>query len=123
MMDIKKRYETKVATAANRAVAAAFDGCHKIYLLDETALKQMRERGYSEPNSDFLVEASDEATLERIGDEYSHPDDQQPFTLAHLVWCWYDDSCGLRFIQTLFEDEYQDVIPQLYTDDNEELVE
>lgn len=63
------------------AKGIAFDTCHKIYvLMDDEQMALMREYGY-----DLLI-TSDEMT----------PDEMY----ARVVE-WYEDSCGLRFIQAV----------------------
>lgn len=63
------------------AKAIAWDNCHKIYLLmDNEQVELMRTYGY-----DPLI-TSDEATPEQM---------------LSLLEKWFDDSCGLRFIDAV----------------------
>ena len=63
------------------AKAIAWDNCHKIYLLmDNKQVELMRTYGY-----DPLI-TSDEATPEQM---------------LSLLEKWFDDSCGLRFIDAV----------------------
>jgi len=63
------------------AKAIAWDNCHKIYILmDSEQVELMRSYGY-----DPL-----------ITNEEMNPDD-----MFGLVQEWYEDSCGLRFIQAV----------------------
>jgi hypothetical protein len=63
------------------ASGIAFDTCHKIYvLMDEEQMELMRGYGY-----DPLI-SSDEMTPEQMYETVSE---------------WYEDSCGLRFIQAV----------------------
>ena len=64
------------------AKAIAFDGCHKIYvLMDDEQMAQMREYGY-----DPLISA----------------DDQTADEMLTTIMDWYEDSCGLRFVQAVY---------------------
>jgi hypothetical protein len=63
------------------AKAIAWDTCHKIYLLmDNEQVELMRGYGY-----DPLI------TIE----------ESDPYTMFELLKNWYDDSCGLRFIEAV----------------------
>jgi hypothetical protein len=63
------------------AKGIAWDECHKIYILmDDEQLVLMREYGY-----DKLI-THEEAT---------------PSEMLDTVWRWYEDSCGLRFVQAV----------------------
>jgi hypothetical protein len=63
------------------AKAIAFDTCHKIYLLmDDEQVEVMRKYGY-----DPLI-TSAEATSKQM---------------LELLKEWFEDSCGLRFIQAV----------------------
>mgnify|MGYP000935651276 CR=1 FL=1 len=63
------------------AKAIAWDTCHKIYLLmDDNQVEVMRGYGY-----DPLI-TSEEA---------------DPYAMFEILKNWYDDSCGLRFIQAV----------------------
>jgi hypothetical protein len=78
--DITELWE-KVADATQTAKAIAFDTCHKIYvLMDDEQVELMIGYGY-----DCLItsqEASPEEFLSTLRE-------------------WYDDSCGLRFINAV----------------------
>ena len=68
-----------VAYQIEGAKGIAFDGCHKIYvLMDDEQMSQMKAWGY-----DPLISAS----------EMSETD------MAHQLQEWYEESCGLRFIE------------------------
>jgi hypothetical protein len=63
------------------AKAIAWDTCHKIYLLmDNEQVEVMRGYGY-----DPLI-TSEEA---------------DPYAMFEILKNWYDDSCGLKFIQAV----------------------
>jgi len=63
------------------AKAIAWDTCHKIYLLmDNEQVELMRGYGY-----DPLI------TIE----------ESDPYTMFETLKNWYDDSCGLRFIEAV----------------------
>ena len=65
----------------SEAEAIAWDNCHKIYILmDSEQVKLMRGYGYDPI----------------ITNEEMNPDD-----MFGLVQEWYQDSCGLRFIQAV----------------------
>ena len=69
-----------------------FDGCHKIYIMmDRESFDEMMVYGYD-------VAAPNGDTIRR----------------------WWDESCGLRFIQTIrhggrLGDDFESLIPQLFT--------
>lgn len=66
------------------AKGIAFDGCHKIYvLMDDEQMALMKEYGYGEHNPNFLISS------DQLG----------PAEMATVAMMWYNDSCGLRFIQ------------------------
>jgi hypothetical protein len=63
------------------AKAIAWDTCHKIYLLmDDEQVELMREYGY-----DPLITR----------------EESDPYTMFETVKNWYEDSCGLRFVQAV----------------------
>jgi hypothetical protein len=77
----------EVAIAINYAKGVAWDTCHKIYLLmDDEQVSKMREYGYGdEQDPDSLI------TREQMtADE-----------MLETVKKWFDDSCGLRFVQSV----------------------
>lgn len=70
---------------ANRALAVAWDGCHKVYLLmDEGQVKEMQGYGYSEGESALLTR-----------------NEASPEEMRSLVHDWFEASCGLRFISAV----------------------
>ena len=81
MNTLTEVFDTLVKERVSEAKAIAFDTCHKIYLLmDNEQVELMRTYGY-----DSLI-TSEEATPEEM--------------LAPLQE-WYEDSCGLRFIDAV----------------------
>lgn len=81
MKTLTEVFDTSVKEKVKDAKAIAFDTCHKIYLLmDNEQVELMRTYGY-----DPLI-TSEEATPEEM--------------LATLQE-WYEDSCGLRFIDAV----------------------
>jgi hypothetical protein len=63
------------------AKAIAWDTCHKIYLLmDDEQVELMRGYGY-----DSLITSAE----------------ADPYAMFEILKNWYDDSCGLRFIQAV----------------------
>ena len=84
----------------------AWDTCHKIYILmDEEQIKQMEDYEY-----DPLITS----------------DDADPARMMELLHQWYDDSCGLRFINAVEtvegnpNDGFTDLIPQFADEDEDE---
>lgn len=80
------------------AKGIAFDTCHKIYvLMDDEQMAQMKEYEY-----DPLISAEGHTTDE----------------LLSMLMEWYDDSCMLRFIQSVRTNHddpnagFGDLIPQ-----------
>jgi hypothetical protein len=81
MNTLTEVFDTLVKERVSEAKAIAFDTCHKIYLLmDNEQVELMRTYGY-----DPLITTED-ATPEEM--------------LATLQE-WYEDSCGLRFIDAV----------------------
>ena len=71
----------KVGETLEDAKGIAFDGCHKIYLLmDDEQMSEMKLIGY-----DPLLSAEDYTASEML----------------ETVRDWYEDSCGLRFVQAV----------------------
>jgi hypothetical protein len=71
----------KVQATLEDAKGIAFDGCHKIYILmDDEQMSEMKLIGY-----DPLLSAEDCTTSEMLD----------------TVRDWYEDSCGLRFVQAI----------------------
>lgn len=92
------------------AKGIAFDGCHKVYvLMDDQQVELMREYGYGEDDS--LLHTSDDLTA--------------PQMLAKLH-NWFDDSCGLRFVQAIEtvegnpNDGFTSLIPQGFEEETED---
>jgi hypothetical protein len=95
-----------VEDALEDAKGIAWDTCHKIYvLMDDEQVALMREYEY-----DPLItsdEMSDGEMLDKIIE-------------------WYDQSCGLRFVQavttnpTYPNDGFINLIPQFFEDDEED---
>lgn len=97
------RKETKIKEALSSAKAITWDGCHKIYLaMDDRQVELFHMYGY---DPIILVNDIDGAYETLCG--------------------WYDDSCGLRFVQlvkTVIEDPnkgFVDLIPQGDEDESE----
>ena len=93
-----EKYWAKVEIAVEMAKGIAFDGCHKIYvLMDDEQMAQMKEWGY-----DPLL-SSDELT---------------PKEMLATIRKWYNESCGLRFVNAVRtvegdpNDGFIDLIPQ-----------
>lgn len=96
---------TPVEEALETAKGIGFDGCHKIYvLMDDEQMRQMREYGY-----DPLISATDST----------------PSQMLQTVMEWYDQSCGLRFVESVKtkddeDDEFVALIPQGADEEEEE---
>lgn len=70
-----------VEDRVSEAKAIAWDTCHKIYLLmDDEQVEVMRGYGY-----DPLITSAE----------------ADPYAMFEILKNWYDDSCGLRFIQAV----------------------
>lgn len=98
----------EVAEALTEAKAIAFDGCHKIYVLqDHAQVDLMLGYGYGYDEGSRLIHA--------IG---STPED-----LLATLQDWYSESCGLRFINSVEtvsgdpNEGFSDLIPQGYEEE------
>ena len=81
MNTLTEVFDTLVKEKVSEAKAIAFDTCHKIYLLmDNEQVELMKTYGY-----DPLI-TSEEAT---------------PDVMLATLQEWYEDSCGLRFIDAV----------------------
>ena len=81
MNTLTEVFDTLVKERVSEAKAIAFDTCHKIYLLmDNEQVELMKTYGY-----DPLI-TSEEAT---------------PDVMLATLQEWYEDSCGLRFIDAV----------------------
>jgi hypothetical protein len=97
---------SEVEAELSEAKGISFDGCHKIYILmDDQQVKQSAEWGYGKDGS-FLVTDLD-------ADE-----------MLALIKIWYNDSCGLKFVQSVTtvdgltpESVFDSIIPQGYEDE------
>ena len=83
-MTKQKELWVTVDDHAGRALAIAWDGCHKVYLLmDAGQVQKMHDNGYGKEGGDSALVTNAEAS----------PGEMQ--VLAHE---WFEASCGLRFI-------------------------
>jgi hypothetical protein len=108
-MELKLKGQTgwgAVESAICDASGIAFDNCHKIYILmDENQMDKMRGYGY-EP----LISASD----------------MNAYDMFELVQEWYEESCGLRFVNAVHtvdgdpNEGFLDLIPQGFDEDDDE---
>ena len=72
----------KVEEYLENAKGIAFDTCHKIYvLMDDEQMELMKGYGY-----DPLISADDYTANEMLT----------------TIMDWYEDSCGLRFVQAVY---------------------
>jgi hypothetical protein len=75
------KYWAKVEVATQMAKGIAFDECHKIYvLLDDAQMELMKSYGY---------------------DPLLSSDDLTPKEMLATIRKWYNDSCGLRFVNAV----------------------
>lgn len=97
----------KTSVALPDASGIAFDGCHKIYvLMDDEQLQKMREYEY-----EFVYSKNEMNQQEML----------------NTLQKWYDESCGLKFIQSIAsvaDDEdpnlgFDDLISQFENDEDE----
>jgi hypothetical protein len=85
---------TATALAVGAAKGIAFDGCHKIYvLMDDAQVEEMRDLEY-----DHVVTGL------------------TPTQYLKQVQVWYDQSCGLRFVNGIKSpgrnEDFTDLVPQ-----------
>lgn len=77
----------EVAIAINYAKGIAWDTCHKIYLLmDDEQVSLMREYGYGDENDPDSLITREQMTADEM---------------LETVKKWFDQSCGLRFVQSV----------------------
>ena len=100
--------EAVVKAAAPPAIA--WDGCHKIYvLMDDAQVTEMEGYGYNEGGSVMIYAR--------------HASPSEMLTYLHT---WYDDSCGLRFINSVRtvegnpNDGFETLIGQFEDEEDEE---
>ena len=81
MNTLTEVFDTLVKERVSEAKAIAFDTCHKIYLLmDNEQVELMRTYGY---------------------DPLITKEDATPDVMLATLQEWYEDSCGLRFIEAV----------------------
>ena len=81
MNTLTEVFDTLVKERVSEAKAIAFDTCHKIYLLmDNEQVDLMRGYGY---------------------DPLITKEDATPDVMLATLQEWYEDSCGLRFIDAV----------------------
>ena len=95
--------ETDLDTLLTYAFSVSWDGCHKIYLnMDKMQHDKMIGYGYDK-------------TVENAN----------PYITNQEVEKWYEDSCGLRFIDAVFTnedetDKFVTVIAQFFGEDEDD---
>lgn len=99
----------EVEESLSEAKAIAFDGCHKIYvLLDHAQVHLMIGYGYGVDND---------------GSQLIHAIGSDKDEMLKTLKDWWDESCGLRFIQSVETNEedpnkgFDNLIPQGYEDE------
>ncbi len=115
MIDTKEKYYL-ARNFTDTAKAIAWDTCHKIYILmDDEQVELMRSYGYGDENAPDSLITSDQLS---------------PAEMATVAMSWYEQACGLGFIQAVYSDDkgFVDVISQFedndddddYTDDDDD---
>jgi len=90
-------YETELEELVQTADSIAWDGCHKIYILqDSDQTDQMKNYGYR-----YLFTR----------------DQQDSYSMLNTIKQWYKESCQLRFINSVSTGDYSkevfiQVVPQ-----------
>lgn len=81
----------KVREYTDEAKGIAYDTCHKIYILmDQEQVNLMREYGYGDENDPDSLITSDQL---------------DPAEMATVAVRWFEDSCGLKFINAVYSDK------------------
>ena len=92
-------YWRRVEANLPNAKCVAWDGCHKIYVALDDEQAEWFRAGYPHAGYPHVVTGEPSLMLDTLRD-------------------WYDDSCGLRFIQSVTtaedmnRDGFRDLIPQ-----------
>lgn len=95
----------EIESMVDDIVALAWDGCHKIYLaLDRVEAEHFRRLGYGDDSPSEFLWAGTLSTTE----------------ILDVVQQWYYESCGLVFINSVKECNYEDIIPQVFTSEDGE---
>ena len=101
-------YWSDVKEEVRYAKSISFDGCHKIYLaMDDTQAQWFKENYNGEECGDMTFEGTPEEMLKLLKE-------------------WYENSCSLKFIQSVTTDEddpnegFKSLIPQCAEDEDEE---
>lgn len=95
--------ETTLDDIVTYAWSLSWDGCHKLYLnMDKAQHDKMIEYGY-----DLTIINSN------------------PYITTPKLEEWYENSCSLRFIDAIFTnddntDKFVTLVPQFYTEDEDE---
>jgi hypothetical protein len=110
MLDTLDTY-WKVREYTDEAKGIAWDTCHKIYvLMDDNQVALMREYGYGEDDPNSL------ATVDQLS----------PAEMATVIMSWYEQACGLKFINAVYSDArgFVDIVAQFegngYDEDEDE---
>lgn len=89
----------RVLWACERAVCVAWDGCHKLYV------------------------ALDDSEADWFRTNYAVVVDSDPAAMLTALEDWWEQSCPLRFIQSVRGGEFKDLIAQFEGDDEEDDLE
>lgn len=105
---MKDEFRDRVEYACQEAKAIAWDTCHKIYiLLDDEQVRLMRSYGY---------------------DPIITSDEMSPAEMAAKIDEWYEESCGLRFVNSVEtkpnpNDGFETIIGQFEDEEEDESAE
>lgn len=102
----------KVREYTDEAKGIAYDTCHKIYILmDQEQVNLMREYGYGDENDPDSLITSDQL---------------DPAEMATVAVRWFEDSCGLKFINAVYSDKslghegFVDIVAQFEINEDDE---
>lgn len=114
-VDKKQPVRCRVAAAAEQCTAAAWDGCHKIYLVgDETEFEKMVGYGYGVewallPPAEALNDPSGLSRLVRA-DCFEGDRSDQIRQMVEMLSKWWDASCSLRFVTLVESTDRKDTV-------------
>lgn len=106
-MSVPTEVWDEIARTVQNARSIAFDGCHKIYILmDQDATDTQEGYGYREnvKGGSYLY-----FSTEKTPDE-----------MLETLREWWEDSCGLRFMYAITDDDYESLIAQGQYEDEDD---
>lgn len=90
------KHDTKLAVAG--AYGIAYDGCHKIYILDDAlTFAEQKSYGYGDGTDSSLL-----IHIDTIGEDAA----------TQALIYWFDNSCSLRFISKISATDHHSIIEQ-----------